>query len=213
MGVASCASRGSFPAFRATNCRGSRDAISAASAPRTSPKRFTDKNPSNFLFAGLIHLALPNARLIHTRRDPTDTCWSCFTQRFADHGSLQSAYDLGEIGRFYRAYQKLMEHWLCVLPEGAVLTVDYESVVADLEGQTRRMLNFCGLEWNDRCLEFHEERRQVRTASSGQVNEPLHRNSIGRWRRYERFLAPLTRELSQPAPEDFCEAQAAAGRR
>ena len=176
-------------------------------------KRFTDKNPSNFLFAGLIHLALPNARLIHTRRDPSDTCWSCFTQRFADNGSLPSAYDLGEIGRYYRAYQKLMEHWLSVPPEDAILTVDYESVVVDLEGQTRRILNFCGLEWNDRCLAFHEARRQVRTASSGQVNEPLHRGSIGRWRRYERFLAPLTRELTRPAPEELCEAQAAASRR
>ena len=128
----------------------------------------------------------------------SDTCWSCFTQRFADDGSLPSAYDLGEIGRYYRAYQKLMEHWRTSLPEGAILTVDYESVVADLEGQTRRILNFCELEWDDRCLEFHEEHRQVRTASSGQVNQPLHRDAIGRWRRYERFLAPLTLELVVP---------------
>ena len=160
----------------------------------------------------MIHLALPHARLIHTRRDPTDTCWSCFTQRFADDGSLPSAYDLGEIGRFYRAYQKLMEHWLNVLPEGAILTVDYESVVADLEGQTRRILNFCGLEWDDRCLAFHEGHRQVRTASSGQVNQPLYRDAIGRWRRYKRFLTPLTRELSPTGAEDFCEAKAAARR-
>jgi tetratricopeptide (TPR) repeat protein len=202
-----------FPSISGNELRGIAERyLSRIGAGDEPGKRLTDKNPSNFLFAGLIHLALPNARLIHTRRDPSDTCWSCFTQRFADYGSLPSAYDLGEIGRFYRGYQKLMEHWLSVLPEGAILTVDYESVVADLEGQARRILSFCELEWNDCCLEFHEARRQVRTASSGQVNQPLHRNAIGRWRPYERLLVPLTRELFQPAPEDFCEAQAAASR-
>jgi tetratricopeptide (TPR) repeat protein len=165
-------------------------------------KRTTDKKPSNFLFAGLIHLALPGARLIHTRRDAIDTCWSCFSQRFADVG-MPSAYDLGELGRFYCAYDSLMEHWRRVLPEGAMLTVDYEDVVADLEGQTRRILAHCGLEWNDDCLEFHKSRRQVRTASAGQVNQPLYKNAVGRGRNYERFLAPLMNELaalSRPAP-------------
>jgi tetratricopeptide (TPR) repeat protein len=174
-------------------------------------KRTTDKKPSNFLFAGLIHLALPGARLIHTRRDAIDTCWSCFSQRFADVG-MPSAYDLGELGRFYCAYDSLMEHWRRVLPEGAMLTVDYEDVVADLEGQTRRILSHCGLEWNDVCLEFHKSRRQVRTASAGQVNQPLYKNAVGRGRNYERFLAPLMNELaalSRPAPAG----QAAARRR
>ena len=161
-------------------------------------RRTTDKKPSNFLFAGLIHLALPRARLIHTRRDPIDTCWSCFSQRFGD-GGLPSAYDLGELGRFYRAYDSLLEHWRRVLPEGAILTVDYEDVVADLEGQTRRILAHCGLDWNDACLEFEKSRRQVRTASAGQVNQPLYRTAVGRGRNYQRFLGPLLNELEAPS--------------
>jgi tetratricopeptide (TPR) repeat protein len=167
-----------------------------------SAKRTTDKKPSNFLFAGLIHLALPGARLIHTRRDAIDTCWSCFSQRFADVG-LPSAYDLGELGRFYCAYDSLMEHWRRVLPENAVLTVDYEDVVADLEGQTRRILAHCGLQWNDDCLEFHKSHRHVRTASAGQVNQPLYNSAVGRGKNYQRFLAPLANELaalSRPTP-------------
>ena len=158
-------------------------------------KRSTDKKPSNFLFAGLIHLALPNARLIHTRRNPVDTCWSCFSQRFSQEGGLPSAYDLSELGRYYRAYEALMQHWQRVLPEGAMLTVDYEDVVADLEGQTRRILDFCGLPWNADCLDFHNSHRQVRTASSGQVNQPLYKSAVGRGKNYEPFLGPLMKEL------------------
>jgi len=173
-------------------------------------KRVTDKNPGNFLFAGLIHLALPGARLIHTRRDPIDTCWSCFSQRFGD-GGLQSAYDLGELGRFYCAYDSLMEHWRRVLPEGAMLTIDYEDVVADIEGQTRRILAHCGLEWNDDCLSFQNSQRHVRTASAEQVRQPLYMSAVGRGRNYERFLAPLMNELAAlPRPEPARQARAAA---
>jgi tetratricopeptide (TPR) repeat protein len=165
--------------------------------------RVTDKKPSNFLFAGLIHLALPGARLIHTRRDPLDTCWSCFSQRFGDQGGLPSAYDLGELGRFYCAYDSLINHWRRTLPEGAMLTVDYEDVVADLEGQTRRILAYCGLEWNADCLTFQNSRRHVRTASAGQVHQPLYKDAIGRGKNYARFLGPLLTELaalSRPDP-------------
>jgi tetratricopeptide (TPR) repeat protein len=165
-------------------------------------KRTTDKKPSNFLYAGLIHLALPGARLIHTRRNAIDTCWSCFSQRFADVG-MPSAYDLGELGRFYCAYDTLMEHWRRALPEGAILTVDYEDVVADLEGQTRRILAHCGLAWNDGCLEFHKSRRHVRTASAGQVNQPLYKSAVGHGRNYERFLAPLMNELAALSRPDL----------
>jgi hypothetical protein len=124
---------------------------------------------------------------------------------------MPSAYDLGELGRFYCAYDSLMEHWRRVLPEGAMLTVDYEDVVADLEGQTRRILAHCGLEWNDACLEFHKSHRQVRTASAGQVNQPLYKNAVGRGRNYQRFLAPLINELaalSRPAPAEQATAAA-----
>ena len=157
-------------------------------------KRTTDKKPSNFLFAGLIRLALPKARLIHTRRDPIDTCWSCFSHRFGASG-FASSYDLGELGRFYRAYTALMEHWRQVLPEGAILTVDYEDVVADLGGQTRRILEFCGLDWNEDCLRFQDSRRHVATASAEQVRRPIYKDAVGRGRRYERFLGPLVAEL------------------
>jgi Tfp pilus assembly protein PilF len=175
-------------------------------------KRTTDKKPSNFLFAGLIHLALPRARLIHTRRDPIDTCWSCFSQRFAD-GGLPSAYDLGELGRFYCAYDSLLEHWRRVLPEGAMLTVDYEDVVADIEGQTRRILGHCGLEWNVDCLEFEKSRRQVRTASAGQVNQPLYKSAVGRGKNYERFLGPLMNGLAALSRPDAAEPATAATER
>ena len=106
----------------------------------------------------------------------------------------------------------LMEHWRSVLPEGAVLTVDYEDVVADLEGQTRRILAHCGLEWNDACLEFHKSHRQVRTASAGQVNQPLYKNAVGRGRNYQRFLAPLVKRARRAvAPGRLRDRMAARG--
>ena len=160
--------------------------IRALAPPRD---RITDKMPSNFLFVGLIHIALPNARIIHARRNPVDTCLSCFSKLFA--GEQQFAYDLGELGRYYRAYDRLMAHWRDVLPEGRMLEVDYEEVVADLEVQARRIIGYCGLEWNDACLEFHKTERAVRTASVMQVRQPIYRSSIGRWRPYARMLTPL----------------------
>src|SRR6202034_2156713 len=104
-------------------------------------------------------------------------------------------YDLGELGRYYRRYQELMAHWRRVLPPGRILDVRYEDVVADLEGQTRRLLDHCGLDWNERCLSFHRTERPVRTASAAQVRQPLFDTSIGRWRDYEEFLGPLLAEL------------------
>ncbi len=158
--------------------------------------RFTDKRPGNFLYAGLIHLALPKARMIHTRRDPIDTCWSCFSQRFADSGSLPCAYDLGELGRYYRSYEALMAHWRGVLPKDVMLEVQYEDVVEDIEAQTRRILAHCGLAWDPRCLDFHRSERQVRTVSVAQVRQPIYKSAVGRWRRFEPFLGPLLRELA-----------------
>lgn len=156
-------------------------------APETD--RITDKMPGNFRFVGLIHIALPNARIIHARRNPLDTCLSCFSKLFG--GEQQFAYDLAELGRFYRAYEGLMAHWRSILPEGAMLEVDYEEVIADLEVQARRIISYCGLEWNDACLEFHKTERAVRTASVMQVRQPIYRSSIGRWRPYAHLLTPL----------------------
>jgi tetratricopeptide (TPR) repeat protein len=162
-------------------------------------ERITNKTPANFAVLGLIRLALPNAKIIHVRRDPLDTCFSCFLQNF-DKGGVPYAYDLAELGRFYRAYDALMAHWRAALPPDAMLEVRYEDVVADLEGQARRIVAYCGLEWDARCLEFQNADRPVRTASVAEVRQPIYASAIGRWRAYEPFLAPLRDALGPSAP-------------
>jgi hypothetical protein len=156
-------------------------------------ERVTDKMPSNYYFAGLIHLALRNAKLIHTMRDPVDTCVSCFSKLFS--AEQNHTYDLGELGRYYRHYERLMAHWRRVLPEGRMLDVRYEDVVADLEAQARRIIAYCGLPWDERCLAFHKTDRPVRTASATQVRQPIYASAVGRWKVYEEFLGPLLKEL------------------
>jgi tetratricopeptide (TPR) repeat protein len=156
-------------------------------------ERITDKMPGNFSLAGLIHLALPNARIIHACRDARDTAFSCFSLLFS--GTLEFTYDLAELGRYYRAYLKLMAHWREGLPEGIMLEVQYEDVVRDLESQARRIIAHCGLEWDDACLSFYKTERSVRTASATQVRQPIYHSSIGRWRLHEEELGPLLREL------------------
>ncbi len=155
--------------------------------------RITDKMPGNFRFAGLIHLALPNARIIHTVRDPVDTCLSCFSILFG--GDQPYSYDLAELGRFYQAYRALMAHWRAVLPAGTMLEVRYETLVADFEAQARRIIAHCGLGWDNSCLEFHKVQRPVRTASSYQVRQPLYQTSVGRSRPYAAMLGPLLAAL------------------
>jgi len=150
----------------------------------------------NFRFVGLIHLALPNARIIHTCRDPIDTCLSCFSKLFTDEQPF--TYDLGELGRYYRAYQKLMEHWRHVLPPGVMLDVQYEELVIDFEEQARRIVTHCGLEWDDCCLSFYEKQRPVKTASVVQVRQPVYRSSVGRWRPDRDLLRPLLEALGAP---------------
>jgi tetratricopeptide (TPR) repeat protein len=155
--------------------------------------RVTDKMPSNYYFAGLIHLALPNAKIIHSMRDPVDTCISCFSKLFsAEQGHT---YDLGEIGRYYKRYLRLMAHWRRVLPAGRILDIRYEEVVMDLETQARRIIDYCGLPWDDRCLTFHRTDRPVRTASATQVRQPIYKSAVGRWRVYEENLGPLLAAL------------------
>ncbi len=140
--------------------------------------RVTDKTPGNFWYVGLIRLILPHARIIHTTRDPVDTCVSCFSKLFAS-GQTYS-YDLAELGRYFRWYSELMDHWRAILPAGAMLDVAYEDVVDNLEAQARRLLDFCGLPWDAACLSFHETDRPVSTASSIQVRQPLYRSSVAR---------------------------------
>jgi tetratricopeptide (TPR) repeat protein len=156
-------------------------------------KHVADKMPSNFIFAGLIHLALPNARIIHVVRDPIDNCVSCFFRLFT--GNLNHTYDLAELGRFYRRYQTLMAHWHDVLPAGRILEVRYEDVVADVEKASRRILAHCGLDWDPHCLRFHQTDRRVRTASAIHVRQKIYKSSVGRWRDYRPYLGPLLREL------------------
>jgi tetratricopeptide (TPR) repeat protein len=158
--------------------------------------RVTDKMPSNFRFAGLIHLVLPNTRIIHAVRDPLDTCFSCFSKVFAN-GQYQT-YDLAELGRYCRQYQLTMEHWRRVLPAGRILDVHYEDVVNDLEGQARRIIAHCGLHWDESCLSFHKTDRPVHTASAIQVREPIYRSAMGRAQRFAPFLQPLRDALSVP---------------
>ena len=156
----------------------------------------------NFRFAGLIALALPNARMIHVRRDPLDACLSCYSTLFTE--ALAYAYDLSELGRYYRAYEALMDHWRKALPPRMMLEVEYEDVIADVEGQSRRMFDHCGLGWDERSLDFHRNERSVRTASFAQVRRPLYATSVGRWRNYEAFLEPLIAALDSDGPRhDF----------
>ena len=166
-----------------------------AEIERLAPEsiRITDKKPGNFMFCGLIHLALPNSRIIHTIRDPVDTCLSCFSKLFTE--GQDYTYDLAELGRYYNHYQALMAHWHCVLPPSRILDVRYEEVVADLEGQARRIIAHCGLNWDSRCLAFHQTERPILTASAAQVRQPIYNSSVGRWRVHEEALRPLLAEL------------------
>ncbi len=161
-------------------------------------KRITDKMPRNFLFLGMLALTLPNAKIIHCRRSPMDTCVSCFALHFP-YGQ-EFSYDLAELGAYYRLYRRLMDHWHRVLP-GRVLDVTYEDVVTDPEPHARRLIEFCALEWEDACLDFHTSRRQVTTASAAQVREPVHTRSVARWQRFARHLAPLREALGDYADE------------
>jgi tetratricopeptide (TPR) repeat protein len=155
--------------------------------------RIVDKTPANAFNIGLIRLILPNARIIHVVRDPIDTCVSCYSKLFTS--GQYFSYDLAELGRYYCRYKELMTHWRSVLPPDAVFDVCYEEVVDDIEGQARRLIDYCGLPWDDRCINFHRNSRPVKTASRVQVRQPLFRSSLQRWRSYEVGIGPLLNEL------------------
>ena len=157
--------------------------------------RVTDKLLGNYNRIGLIHLALPQAKVIHCMRNPADCCVSIYTNHFAEH--LDHVNDLARLGRFYGRYHRLMAHWRGVLPEGAFLDVRYEDTVRDLEAAARRIIAYCGLEWDERCLDFQRNRRAVMTLSITQVRQPVYTSSIGRWRKYEKHLGPLLEALGE----------------
>jgi len=157
-------------------------------------QRITDKMPANFLYVGLIRAVLPGAKIIHMHRDPLDTCLSVYFQNFFNVSPY--ANDLDSLAHYYEQYLRIMAHWRSLLPEHTLLEVPYEGLVEDLEGWTRRMLEFIGLPWDPRCLEFHQTDRVVITASKWQVRQKISASSIGRWRNYEKYLKPL-RQLVQ----------------
>jgi tetratricopeptide (TPR) repeat protein len=159
--------------------------------------RITDKLLGNYNRIGLIQLALPNAVIIHCRRNPLDNCVSIYTNHFVE--SLEHANDLGRLGRYYRRYHDLMAHWRQVLP-GRFLDVQYEETVRDIESMARRVIAWCGLEWDPRCLDFQNNARRVATLSITQVRQPVYTSSVERWRHYEKHLGPLLRALGDLAP-------------
>lgn len=166
-----------------------------------SAARITDKMPGNFHYLGFIGRALPGARIIHSMRDPMDSCLSNYTRLF--NRSMEFAYDLGELGRYYNRYIDLMQHWQRVLPPGRVLHLRYESMVADFPRHARALISHVGLDWDDACLRFHDNRRPVRTASVAQVRRPVYASSAGRSRAYGEGLEALRAIVASDYPHGF----------
>jgi tetratricopeptide (TPR) repeat protein len=152
-----------------------------------------DKTPLNYLYLGLIAKALPRARIVHVRRHPMASCYAMYKTLF--RMGYPFSYDLGDLGRYYVAYSRLMNYWRALMP-GRFLDLDYEALVADQEGTTRRLLEHCGLEWQSACLRFHENPAPTATASAAQVRQPIYRDSVDLWRNYRQELAPLARHLA-----------------
>jgi tetratricopeptide (TPR) repeat protein len=191
------ASRDGYPETVGTAPIGLLTALGARYLEETSPLRtgrahFTDKLPNNFSHIGLIHAMLPRATIIDARRHPMDCCFSTFKQHFAQGQTF--SYDLEDLGRYYRCYLSLMDHWDAVLP-GKVLHLQYEDLVRDPEANIRRLLDHCRLPFEAACLNFHETRRSVRTASAEQVRQPIYTAGVGHWRHFERELQPLRQAL------------------
>jgi hypothetical protein len=159
---------------------------------KTGRPFFIDKMPNNFRYIGLIHLMLPNAKIIDARREPMACCFGNLKQLFSS--GQEFSYSIDDIARYYRTYLELMRHWDTVLP-GRILKVQHEDVVADLPGTGRRILEFCGLPFESTCVEFHKTERSVRTASSEQVRQPIFREGLDQWRNYTSWLGPLKEAL------------------
>lgn len=154
-------------------------------------RHITDKRPLNFMYAGLIRIALPGAKIIHCRRDPVDTCLSCFRQNFQ---GLYFCNSLDHLGRYYRRYERVMQHWDTTLPQ-EIFTIRYEDLVHRPEANIRNLLDFCGLPWNNDCVNFHRSERIIHTASQDQVLKPIYDSSVARWKKYQHLLSPLLSAL------------------
>jgi hypothetical protein len=160
--------------------------------------RFIDKLPFNYLYAGLIHKALPIARIIELRRHPMAACYAMYKQLFRD--PYPFSYDLDDLAAYFIAYRRLMDHWRSSMP-GVICTVDSDDVVDNTETETRRLLEFCGLDWEAACLRFYENTQASTTASASQVRQPIYRRSLHRWKEYREFLAPLEHRLNDAGIE------------
>jgi hypothetical protein len=157
-------------------------------------ERFIDKMPLNFLYAGLIHRALPRAKIIHLQRHPMDTCYAIYKTLFQD--AYPFSYSLEELGQYYLAYRNLMRHWDSVMP-GVIFHLAYEDLVAETESTCQHLLEYCGLPWEEQCLRFYEQRQASTTASASQVREPVYNSSVGRWHCYREQLQPLVELLER----------------
>jgi tetratricopeptide (TPR) repeat protein len=155
--------------------------------------RFTDKMPLNYLYCGLIRRALPNAKIVHLTRHPMAVGYAMYKTLFKD--GYPFSYDLGDIAKYYAAYRRLMDHWCATMP-GYIYSVSYESLVADQQGETRKLLDFCGLEWQDACLDFHRNSAATTTASASQIRRPIYDSSVSQWRHYTAQLEPLRKQLN-----------------
>ena len=149
-----------------------------------------DKMPANHFYVGFIYLMFPNAKIIHATRDPMDSCFSCYSKLFGTH-NLPFSYDLGELSRFWVRYKKLMNHWTAVLPKDTIFTMPYEEMVGDIEFYARRLLEYIGVPWDARCLDFHKSRRHVKTTSMGQVTKPIYKSAVARWEKFSDHLEIL----------------------
>ncbi len=170
-----------------------REYIASARGYGVATPYFLDKTPLNFLYLGVIHMALPGARVLHLARHPLDACFGMYKTLF--RMGYPFSYDFDDLAEYYGAYQRLMNHWREVLPPGSFLDVSYEQLVAEPEPMTRRLLEFCGLHFEAQCLEFHRNPAPVATASSVQVRRPINQDAVQRWRHYERELAPMREKL------------------
>jgi len=157
-------------------------------APKNT-RFITNKMLSNYYYVGFIRTILPKAKIIHTMRNPIDSCFSCFGRMFVE--TMNFTYSLKEVGEYYRRYMQLMEHWHTVVPSEYLLDVSYENLVKNFEVETKRVLDFIGLPWSDKCLSFHENTRRVETASIGQVHKPLYQSSAHRGNRFLPYLGEL----------------------
>lgn len=185
----------------------------ASTLPAGAPARVIDKTPGNFLYLALVAAALPQARIVHLRRNPMDACYAMYKTLF--RMAYPFSYDLDDLARYWLGYDALMAHWRALLPPDRFLEIDYETLVDDQEAVSRRLLAHAGLAWDDACLHFERNPQPTLTASAAQVRQPIYRSSVGLWRRYERELAPLRRHFENAgvriddAPAAACGGSAA----